>query len=249
MRPDPRTRSLGKVVELHCTERLGCISMPAAPPTTSVTDTREIADALLPPGVESTGGTSSINDDGALMLRYRKGDLRAFEMLYSRHKAGLYRYLLRMCRDREAANDVFQEVWGKLIASRERYEFRAQFTTFLYRIAHNCAIDHHRRAVHVHERNAENVDDLQEQLPGSKHVRPEEAVASMQVKEHFRVALDELPPEQRDVFVLYEETGLSLEEIGKVTGVAMETAKSRLRYAVAKLRAALRQHETAGVSP
>lgn len=228
---------------------LGSISMPAAPQTTSTTATREVADVLMPSAAEGLAGVSSIGDDGALMLRYRNGDLRAFEMLYARHKAGLYRYLLRMCGDREAANDVFQEVWGKLIASRERYEVRAQFTTFLYRIAHNCAIDHHRRAVHVHERSAENIDDLAEQLPGSPQVHPEEAVANMQVATQFRQALDELPPEQRDVFVLYEETGLSLEEIGKVTGVAMETAKSRLRYAVAKLRSALQQHQVAGVSP
>jgi RNA polymerase sigma-70 factor (ECF subfamily) len=189
-----------------------------------------------------------VGDDGALMLRYRNGDIRAFEILYARHKGGLYRYLVRMCRDREAANDVFQEVWGKVIASRERYEVRAQFTTFLYRIAHNCAIDYHRRAVRVHEGNADNLDELAEGLPGSFQAHPDEAVSSMQVQAHFRQALDQLPPEQRDVFVLYEETGLSLEEIGKITGVAMETAKSRLRYAVAKLRTALQQHQAASVS-
>lgn len=182
------------------------------------------------------------------MLKYRNGDLRAFEMLYARHKASLYRYLVRMCRDRDAANDVFQEVWGKVIASRERYEVRAQFTTFLYRIAHNCSIDHYRRASRAHEGSVENIDDLIAEVPGSTHTQPDESVASMQVQAQFRRALDELPPEQRDVFVLYEETGLSLEEIGKVTGVAMETAKSRLRYAVAKLRAALQQHQVAGAS-
>jgi RNA polymerase sigma-70 factor (ECF subfamily) len=168
--------------------------------------------------------------------------VKAFEILYARHKAPLYRYLQRTCRSQDAANDLFQEVWGKLIASRERYEARAQFTTFLYRIAHNCAMDHFRRSARVHERSMQDVDAMAEELPGREHDRPESAASEVQLRADFRRALDELPPEQRDVFVLYEESGLSLEEIGKVTGVAMETAKSRLRYAVAKLRASLSHH-------
>lgn len=191
-----------------------------------------------------TASLSSLNDDAALMLRYRNGDLRAFETLYARHKASLYRYLVRMCRNEEAANDLFQEVWGKVIASRERYEVRAQFSTFLYRIAHNCTIDYFRRASRIHEANAQNVDEIADELC-SEQMTPDAAIAHMQMRAQFRRALDELPAEQRDVFVLYEETGLSLEEIGKITGVAMETAKSRLRYAVSKLRAALQQHQPA----
>lgn len=222
--------------------------MSAASDTTSNPVTREVAQAGSPLEGEESARVTSIADDSALMLRYRNGDLRAFEMLYARHKTSLYRYLVRMCRDREAANDVFQEVWGKVIASRERYEVRAQFTTFLYRIAHNCSIDYYRRAARSQEKQVEGAEDLIAEMPGSAHAQPDESLASMQVQVQFRRALDELPAEQRDVFVLYEETGLSLEEIGKVTGVAMETAKSRLRYAVAKLRAALQQHEIAGAS-
>lgn len=222
--------------------------MSAASRTTSATATREVAGTVASSDGADLVHATSIVDDGALMLRYRNGDLHAFEVLYGRHKAGLYRYLVRICRDREAANDVFQEVWGKVIASRERYEVRAQFATFLYRIAHNCSIDYHRRAVRIHEAGAANVDDLAAELAGSAQAQPDEAVATLEMQAQFRQALDQLPPEQRDVFVLYEETGLSLEEIGKVTGVAMETAKSRLRYAVAKLRAALQQHQAVGAS-
>ena len=98
-------------------------------------------------------------DDATLMLRYRDGDVRAFEILYERHKGPLYRYLQRMCRRREVANDLFQEVWSKVIASRERYEVRAQFNTFLFRIAHNCAIDYFRRSGRPHENAAQDVDD------------------------------------------------------------------------------------------
>jgi RNA polymerase sigma-70 factor, ECF subfamily len=187
-------------------------------------------------------------DDSALMLRYRDGDMRAFEVLYARHKGPLYRYLQRLCRNAEVANDLFQEVWGKVIASRERYEVRAQFNTFLFRIARNCAIDYFRRTGRVPASKLADVDDLEEILPGSEADRPDAQLSEMQVNVAFKQALDALPAEQRDVFVLYEESGLSLEEIGKVTGVAMETAKSRLRYAVTKLRAALKQHQPASMA-
>ena len=187
-------------------------------------------------------------DDSALMLRYRDGDVRAFEVLYARHKGSLYRYLQRLCRDTEVANDVFQEVWGKVIASRERYEPRAQFNTFLFRIAHNCAIDHFRRTGRVSPHNIADISELEEVLSSDEADRPDTQASEFEVKAAFKKALDALPPEQRDVFVLYEESGLSLEEIGKVTGVAMETAKSRLRYAVSKLRAALKHHQPASVA-
>jgi RNA polymerase sigma-70 factor (ECF subfamily) len=202
-----------------------------------------------PAGQDVAPAAAALTDDATLMLRYRAGDARAFEILYERHKGPLYRYLQRMCRSRETANDLFQEVWGKVIASRERYEVRAQFNTYLFRIAHNCAVDHFRRASRPQDRYAQDVEDVAAQIAGAVHERPDAELAHAQLQAAFRRALDQLPAEQRDVFVLYEETGLSLEEIGKVTGVAMETAKSRLRYALTKLRAALRQHEQPGLEP
>src|SRR5687767_2601612 len=113
-----------------------------------------------PPGVDV------VPDDATLMLRYRQGDVRAFEMLYERHKGALYRYLQRLCRSPEMANDLFQEVWSKVIASRERYEARAKFTTFLFHIAHNCAVDQFRRAGRPQEKLAQDVDALADQLAG-----------------------------------------------------------------------------------
>jgi len=186
---------------------------------------------------------AAVPDDATLMLRYRKGDVRAFEILYDRHKGALYRYLQRLCRSPEMAHDLFQEVWSKVIASRERYEARAKFTTFLFHIAHNCAVDHFRRTGRPQEKLTQDVDALAEELSGPGHENPEEQLAESQLRADFRRALDELPAEQRDVFLLYEETGLGLEDIGRITGVAMETAKSRLRYALGKLRGALRQHQ------
>lgn len=197
--------------------------------------------------VFTSGPANREPDDAALMLRYRDGDVRAFELLYARHKGGVYRYLQGMCRNPEVSNDLFQEVWGKVIASRARYEARAQFNTFLYRIAHNCTIDYYRKAGRP-QNLAQDVDELADALPGAAHERPEAMFSEAQLRRDFRRALDQLPVEQRDVFVLYEESGLSLEDIGRITGVAMETAKSRLRYALSKLRAALKQHQSSSLN-
>lgn len=186
----------------------------------------------------------STDEDGELMLRYARGDMGAFEMLYARHRTSLYRYLARHTRNPDAANDLFQEVWSKIIASRERYEPRAKFRTFLYRIAHNCFIDHYRRA--VSREHSSNIDESEQSaVPGPDHERPDLRAEQAQLNASYRAALAALPPEQRDVFLLYEESGLTLEEIAAISAVGPETAKSRLRYAVAKLRAALKRPEEA----
>ncbi|HUQ11571.1 MAG TPA: RNA polymerase sigma factor [Steroidobacteraceae bacterium] len=181
----------------------------------------------------------SEDEDAQLMLAYAGGEMRAFETLYARHRAALYRYLMRQARDNEVANDLFQEVWSRVVVNRARYEPRAKFRTFLFTLAHNCFIDHCRR---VRTRPAglgiEDADaaDL---LPADAELLPDRALERNEVSRCYRSALASLPAEQRDVYLLHEESGLSLEEIARVTGVGAETAKSRLRYAVNKLKAAM----------
>ncbi len=173
-------------------------------------------------------------EDSALMLRYRDGDVAAFETLYKRHNDALYRYLLRLCRHRDQAEDIFQEVWGKIIKARDSYRPTAKFTTFLYRVAHNCFIDHIRR----NKRHTQTVDiepDTQPDAGEQPEVQTERSLA----RRRLNAALLELPDEQRDVFLLHEEAGLNLEQIASVTGSNRETTKSRLRYAVRKLRIAI----------
>jgi RNA polymerase sigma-70 factor (ECF subfamily) len=189
-------------------------------------------------------------DDGELMVRYAGGDLRAFETLYRRHRNALYRYLARHTRDQEVANDLFQEVWSKVIASRARYEPRAKFSTFLYRVAHNCFIEHYRRASGRVDRTVTHNEDfdLENVLPAAAADAPDARAEHAQTLARYRAALVSLPAEQRDAFLLYEESGLSLDEIGQITGVSMETAKSRLRYALAKLRAAMTPQDVAANS-
>ena len=173
-------------------------------------------------------------DDSALMLRYRDGDVAAFETLYRRHKDPVYRYLLRLSGHNETAEDVFQDVWGKIIKARSSYRPTAKFTTFLYRVAHNCFIDHVRR----NKRHAGNTT-LEPELHGDPGETVETATERSLARERLEVALTQLPEAQRDAFLLREEGGLSVDQIAAVTGCNRETAKSRLRYAVDKLRAAI----------
>ena len=181
----------------------------------------------------------SDDEDAQLMLAYARGEMRAFETLYARHRGALYRYLTRQARDGEIANDLFQEVWSRVIVNRARYEPRAKFRTFLFTLAHNCFIDHCRRMKTRPSGMGIEDADAADMLPANEDCQPYSRLARDETSRQYRAALATLPAEQRDVYLLHEESDLSLEEIARVTGVGAETAKSRLRYAVAKLKAAM----------
>jgi RNA polymerase sigma-70 factor (ECF subfamily) len=183
----------------------------------------------------------ALDHDAGLMLRYRDGDTAAFAALYAHYKGPLYRYLLRHARNAGAAADLFQEVWSHLIATRARYEPRAKFATFLFHIAHNCAIDFFRRD--LIQRRATLTHDADSQLLEAEvpeHQRPDRVAEFVEQQSALLAAVAALPQEQREAFLLREETGLTVEEIARITDVPVETAKSRLRYAIRKLKDALR---------
>ncbi len=176
--------------------------------------------------------------DDELMLRYRGGDAVAFEALYRRHRAPLYRFLLRQLGDAAAAEEIFQDVWMRVIDSRGRYQARARFGSWLYAIAHNRLMDTYRAAGRADFAGEEESERALENLPADElpaHVWLDRKRAA----ERLFAALARLPEAQREAFLLQQEGELSVEEIAAATGVSRETAKSRLRYAVAKLRASL----------
>lgn len=179
--------------------------------------------------------------DEQLMQHYRDGDARAFEQLYARHKGPLYRYLLRQCGVAAVTEELFQDVWMKLIGARHSYEVRAKFTTWLYHLAHNRLIDHYRRQSSGLPLSFDDDPDesLIEQVADSELHQPDNELARRRQAQQLLALLQELPEAQREAFLLREESGLSLEEIAEATGVSRETAKSRLRYALARLRQAM----------
>lgn len=180
--------------------------------------------------------------DEQLMLRYRDGDAAAFEELYGRHRGGVFRYVLRQVGLRSASEEIFQEIWIKIVTSRLRYRVEARFATFLYHVAHNCVMDHFRRKTPLHLISLDDDEDAGHQVAGPERDQPERAAALRQSTARLLNALAMLPAEQRDAFLLHEEGGLTLEEIAEVTAVGRETVKSRLRYALAKLRQGV-EHE------
>jgi RNA polymerase sigma-70 factor (ECF subfamily) len=170
--------------------------------------------------------------DEELMLAYRDGNAGAFQTLYGRHRTRLYRFVLRSVKERGVAEELFQDVWLRVIEARNRYAPKARFTTWLYSIAHNRLVDHWRR-------KGLSVVDLENVEVEGNSPNPERQAEARQSLERFAKALEALPPAQREAFVLHEEAGMSVAEIAQATGAGEEAAKSRLRYAIAKLRTAV----------
>ncbi len=177
------------------------------------------------------------------MRGYAAGDVTAFDYLYARHRGGLFRFISRQCSDRAVAEELYQDVWSVLIQARQRYrpDPEARFATWLYTLAHNRLVDWYRRNSKVVWMTFGSDDDEpgMDEPAATRATQPEVQADSPDLAARLLQLLDQLPPPQREAFLLHEEGGLSVEEIATVTGIPLEAAKSRLRYAVAKLRLGL----------
>jgi len=167
------------------------------------------------------------------MLAYADGDSAAFECLYGRHKGKLYAYLSKLCGDRASTDEAFQDTWLRVVDARNRYRADAPFGAWLYRIAHRLAIDLLRK-----RRPQIPVDEVVTELVAND---PDPAHHSMALEDQQRLiaALDELPHEQRAAVLMQAHEGMTLEQIAQVSECGRETIKSRLRYAMNRLRASL----------
>lgn len=176
-----------------------------------------------------------MSDEG-LMLAYCSGDAAAFELLYRRHKGGVYRYLKRQCGNEATAEELFQDVWLNIVRARERYEASAKFTTWLYHIAHNRLIDHYRKNSRLPASyEDESADEIADHCP----LDPVTEIDRGRQAQRLLDCIGQLPEAQRESFLLKEESGLSLLEIAEAAGTGRETIKSRLRYALNALRRCL----------
>jgi RNA polymerase sigma-70 factor, ECF subfamily len=182
--------------------------------------------------------TGDITDED-LMLAYAQGDVRAFETLYGRHRGPLYRFVLRGLSQRGLADECFQEVWSRVVVARERYRPEAKFSTWLYQIAHNLLVDQYRRA-RPEVSMSEDEEGEVRQFPDDESRQPEHALSEFEERRRMQRALEELPDDQRVALQLRLEQELPLEEIARITGVGRETVKSRLRYALDKLKSRMR---------
>ena len=182
--------------------------------------------------------------DGELMRKFCAGDEKSFHVLYLRHEKPLYRYIRRMLGLGLVAqvDEVFQDTWMRLVDARDSWQVRedASFKTWLFTLAHHRAVDILRksgREVSVDEgwMDDDGVEPWQ-LWPASSAEQPEQKAFWHSAGKQLLNCLDGLPALQRAAFLLQHDDGLSLEEIALVVNVEFETVKSRLRYALSKLR-------------
>jgi len=179
---------------------------------------------------------TEVRSDDDLMLAYGRGEARAFDELYERYRKPIYRYLFHAARDRTVADELFQDVWTRIIDARKRFRKDAGFKRYAFRIAHNRLVDHWRAL----DRRREDSDGSQAEHVASRIDSPEVTVEQAQHRAELMQALGQLSRVQREAFLLQQEAGLTLEEIAERSGVGRETVKSRVRYATGKLRTLLK---------
>jgi len=182
------------------------------------------------------------------MSRYAAGEEAAFEILLSRYSRPLYSFLCRYLGRADRADDVFQDVLYEVIRARKSYRPQSRFAPWLFRIGRNRAVDRLRRNG---LRDMESLDraanprqedgDPRVDTIATGNPDPETLVYGRELGNALEEALAALPADQREVLWLKEKSGLSLAEIAEITGVSENTVKSRLRYALEKMRAVLAQ--------
>lgn len=190
--------------------------------------------------------------DEMLMVRYQRGDREAFGELLSRYECPIYNFVLRQVRHGSAAEDVTQDVFLRVVQNAAEFKHEARFSTWLYTIARNLCVDHLRKQSHRRHPSLDQpapgdttgTRPMVDQVPdGHPRSSVERTVASGEVAGRILDAVQSLPEEQREVFLLREIANLPFKEIAEVTGVGENTVKSRMRYALDRLQEALSEFE------
>ena len=187
--------------------------------------------------------------DESLMLRYQQGDRAAFAVLVRRHQGPLFNFAFRQVRVPQLAEDVVQETFVRVVQNAAEFKHEARFTTWVYTITRNLCIDQLRkRALRKHpsldQACGEEGDGptLGEQTADPRASVEREATGT-ELKERIARAVDTLPDEQREVFLMREVANLPFKEIAEITNVPENTVKSRMRYALERLQEALAEYE------
>ena len=183
------------------------------------------------------------DSDESLMLRFAAGDIAAFDALYARHELGVWRYVFRSVRVQAVADDLLQDVWFAVARSAPTYTVSARFKTWLFTMAHNRLVDYFRTARHhvSIDGDEDGEGGIGDTLAADSGFGPLRRLESSEQAAALIAAVEQLPREQREAFLLQAEAGLSVDEIAATTGVSFETAKSRLRYARNSLRQQLQE--------
>ncbi len=185
--------------------------------------------------------------DQDLVQAYIKGDQSAIETLINRHRSKVYTYILLTIKNQQLAEDLFQETFIKVIQSLRsgKYRDNGRFLSWVIRISHNLIIDHFRKEKQM---NSVSNDDSDLDLFNSKKLADqniEEILVNNQIMYEIRLLINELPDDQREVVLLRHYGGLSFKEIAEQTGVSINTALGRMRYALINLRKLIKEKDLA----
>jgi len=198
--------------------------------------------------VASTSRTDAT--DEALMIRFQSGDRSAFTFLVRRHQGPLFNFALRHLRSQPAAEEVVQDAFVRVVQNAADFKHEARFSTWLYTIARNLCIDQIRkRALRRHpsldepKRTEESDGPTLGEQTADARANVERAAVSVEIREKVLAAVELLPDEQREVFLMREVSNLPFKEIAEIVGVPENTVKSRMRYALERLQAALSEFE------
>ncbi|NQY65656.1 MAG: sigma-70 family RNA polymerase sigma factor [Alteromonadaceae bacterium] len=195
--------------------------------------------------IQAQEAISQQQADETLMLAYAKGDASAFDWLYGRHKVKIYRFFIRQSLPVSVAEELSHDTWLKVINARESYDVKAKFTTYLFTIARHIAIDYSKKKSSQLEQVLPEKESTENEVDGKlvAHSGGEAENSTSEISYSneqltLRLALKQqiasLPFDQREVFLLKQELGFSIEEISKIIDQNKEKVKSRWRYAVQK---------------
>lgn len=181
--------------------------------------------------------------DKELVESYLIGNQASFEILLNRHQARVFSYILMLVRDRQLADDIFQDTFIKVIRTLHSgtYNEEGKFIQWVMRIAHNLIIDHFRKAKRLPTVDAGGEEARLIDRIGHKDPSVEEKLINEQINDHVRKMIDFLPEEQREVLYLRMYADMSFKEIAELTNVSINTALGRMRYALLNLRKMARE--------
>ncbi len=175
--------------------------------------------------------------DNELITRYREGDTTCFEVLLERYQAKVYGYIFSVVKDKETADDIFQDTFYKVIVTinSDQYKDENKFIHWVMRIAHNLIVDHFRRNNKMplvpNRPESDVIDNLKLPDENAEHV-----IMRKQTSQNIRKLVRMLPPEQRRVVILRHYGKCDFKDIAARTGVSINTALGRMRYAIINLR-------------
>ncbi len=183
--------------------------------------------------------------DQELVAAFLNGDELSIETLINRHRSKVYTYIYLTIKNHALAEDLFQETFIKVIQSLRggKYKDNGRFLSWVIRIAHNLIIDHFRKEKQM---NSVSNDDSELDLFNNKKLAEdniEDVLVSNQIKEDIRNLINELPEDQREVVLMRHFGGLSFKDIAEQTGVSINTALGRMRYALINLRKMIKEKD------